>query len=115
MAGRKTHDLAVKVGEYTNKQGETKAQWLNVGRVVQYDDGSEVWYINRTFNPAGVPIQEGKGGDAVPIRKFEPRNNDQGGGVAPTQSRSVAGASPTPNSQHNKAPGIGGLEDDIAF
>lgn len=114
MAGKKTHDLKVKVGEYLDAAGSKKGRWITVGRVVQYDDGSEAFWIDRTFNPAGVPILEGKGGEAVAIRKFEPRNNDLSGGAAPTQSQSAAGAVPTP--KHPEKPmGFGELEDDIPF
>lgn len=115
MAGKYTHDLMVKTGEYQTPRGEKKGRWLKVGRVITYEDGNEEWLIDRTFNPAGVPILEGKGGDAVAVKKFEPRNNDQGGGAAPTQSQSVAGAAPTPKPQQEKAPGFGDLNDDIAF
>ncbi len=77
MAARKTHELKVKTGEYQDNQGKSKGSWITVGRVMLADDGTEYWLINRTFNPAGVPDLSGKGGDAVLIRKFEVKNNDQ--------------------------------------
>lgn len=94
MAARKTHDLMVKTGEYTDNQGAKKGRWQTAGRVMTLDDGTEYWMLNRTFNPAGVPDLTGKGGDAVPIRKFEVRNNDQAG-AAPRQTR-ASGAAPQP-------------------
>lgn len=112
MPARKVYDLMVKVGEYQNSAGEKKGRYVQAGRVMQSDDGGEYVLINRTFNPAGVPDLTGKGGDAVLLSKFEPRTNDLGGGVAPTQRQSVAGATPTPKPKQS---GLGDLEDDIPF
>ncbi|WP_413581114.1 hypothetical protein [Bdellovibrio sp. HCB288] len=52
----KTHDLAVKVGEY-QKGNETKGRYLNIGAVMEGQNGPYL-LINKTFNPAG--IQDGK-------------------------------------------------------
>lgn len=73
MAAKKTHDLKVKVGEYTDSAGAKKGRWLTVGRVMTGDDGSEFWLLDKTFNPAGVSDLNGKGADSVLISKFEPR------------------------------------------
>lgn len=73
MAATKTHDLKVKVGEWTDKTGAKKGRWITVGRVMTGDDGNEFWLLDKTFNPAGVPDLNGKGGDSVLISKFEPR------------------------------------------
>lgn len=104
---RKIYDLVVKVGEYTNKHGEKKAEWHNVGRIMQGDDGSEYLLINRWFNPAGVPDLTGKGGGSVLISKFEPRNNDQAGAAPKQPTR--AGAAPQP------ARGFDDMDDDKPF
>lgn len=32
-------DITIKIGEYTNKQGETKASYKKIGRVLQGNDG----------------------------------------------------------------------------
>ncbi len=113
MPARKVYDLMVKTSEYQNSVGERKGRYIQVGRVMQSDDGSEYILINRTFNPAGVPDLTGKGGDAVLLSKFEPRNNDQGGGVGPTQSQPAAGSTPTPKPQQKS--GLDDLNDDIPF
>ena len=85
---RKLYDLAVKTGEYTNAQGETKGRWLNVGRVMQDDNGGKFILLNRTFNPAGVEVQPGR--DSVVLSLFEPKDQNsggyQGGGNAPRQN-----------------------------
>jgi len=71
----KTHDLAVKTGTYTDRQGNEKGRWLNVGSVLETNDGNKVLLLNRTFNPAGVPNPEDR--DTIMISMFEPRDDKQ--------------------------------------
>lgn len=85
MAARKIYDLAVKTREYTNAQGEKKANWQNVGSIMEGDDGRQFMMLARWFNPAGVPDHSGKGGDSVPISMFEPRDRNQGGAAPQSQ------------------------------
>lgn len=71
---RKKYDCAVKVGEYRDRQtGETKSKWLNVGAVIQTENG-HVLLLDRTFNPAGLPDPENRGN--VMISLF-PANRDR--------------------------------------
>lgn len=72
---RKRYDAAVKVREYQDREGKTKGEWLNVGAVIEYDDGGLSLMLNRTFNPAGLP-DNGKG--TVAISFFEPRERGEG-------------------------------------
>lgn len=73
---KKLYDLAVKTGTYTNKNGEEKGRWLNVGAVMLSDDGSKFIMLQRTFNPAGVPDLSGRGGESVLLSMFEPKDKD---------------------------------------
>lgn len=75
---RKTHDIVAKVGEYTDRQGQTKPSYKNVGALMQGDNGPFLM-LDRTFNPAGMPI-DGRGN--VILSCFEPRQQDgqQNGG-----------------------------------
>ena len=73
---KKLYDLAVKTGTYTNKNGEDKGRWLNVGAVMLSDDGSKFIMLQRTFNPAGVPDLSGRGGESVLLSMFEPKDKD---------------------------------------
>ena len=75
MSFKKTHDLAVKVGSYTDSQGNDKARYLNVGLVLTDEKGSTMMLLNRTFNPAGCPNPDGK--DTVIISKFEVKDKDK--------------------------------------
>jgi len=76
----KTHDLAVKTGTYTDRQGNEKGRWKNVGSVLETNDGGRVIILDRTFNPAGVPNPEGR--DTVMLSMFEPKEREQGGAAA---------------------------------
>lgn len=84
---QKLYDLAVKTGEYRNRDGETKGRYVNVGSVMANDDGGKFIILHRHFNPAGVPNPDNK--DSVILSMFEPRDQDD----APARSRSSSGGS----------------------
>lgn len=106
----KTHDLAVKLGEYTDRQGQSKGRWQNVGAVLQDSNGGEFILLERTFNPAGMPNPDGK--TSVAISKFPVGQRDgQGGGQsgqgsAPTGGQGGGQAPPSqpPDSGENDIP-----------
>ena len=74
---RKKYDLAVKVGEYTDSSGQTKARYQNIGAVLEKDDGGKFIMIARWFNPAGLPDFNGKSGESVLVSMFEPKQVNQ--------------------------------------
>jgi len=67
-------DLAVKTGEYTDKNGEKKARYENVGSLWDGDKGQFIT-LKKTFNPAGLETAPGK--DQIIISVFELRDNNQ--------------------------------------
>ena len=69
---KKVYDLAVKLGE---------KNWLNVGAVLEKDDGGRFIILERSFNPAGVPNPDNK--SSLIISMFEPKQKD-GDKSAPT-------------------------------
>jgi hypothetical protein len=71
---RKVYDLAVKTREYQNKNGENKANWLNIGAVME-KDGKQFIMIERWFNPASLPATEGR--STALVSMFEPREEQQ--------------------------------------
>ena len=89
---RKMFDLAVKVGEYRTKSGETKGRWQNVGAVFEGDKGMFVM-LSRWFSPAGVPDLSGKGGDSILVSCFEPRQD------VPAATAAPAARQPAPKRQ----------------
>ena len=70
MAATATHNLCVKVGEYTTMGGETKARWQRIGLVFKHEDGGTSIKIETM--PVGVPDWEGW------VSIF-PREQQQGG------------------------------------
>lgn len=71
----KTHDIVAKVGEYTDRQGQTKARYENVGALMQGDNGPFIM-LKRTFNIAGLPND---GRDNALLSCFEPRDDNAQG------------------------------------
>lgn len=99
MATTKKYDVAVKTGEYTDRNGEKKNRYENVGAVMQGDNGPYIM-LKRTFNPAGVPGQDNR--DTVLLSLFEPRD------AAPKQDAPPARQSAPAASQPS-------LDDDVPF
>jgi hypothetical protein len=100
----KLYDLAVAVGSYTNKAGEEKKRWKNIGSVVQTKDGGKVILIDRTFNPAGVDVEPGR--DQIMISMFEPKDEN---GQQQGQQRQA------PRQQQQGGGGFNDMTDDIPF
>ncbi len=67
-------DLAVKTGEYTDKNGEKKSRYENVGSLWDGDNGKFIT-LKKTFNPAGLETAPGK--DQIIISIFDLRDNNQ--------------------------------------
>ena len=93
----KTHDLAVKVGSYTNQQGETKGRYQNVGALMQGDNGPFIM-LAKWFNPAGV--QDDRGGESILISVFEPRQEGQQAPQRPASRPAQRGA-PAPRQSND--------------
>lgn len=119
----KVYDLAVKVGEYTDREGKTKGRWQNVGAVMANDDGGKFIMLDRTFNPAGVPNPDGR--STVLLSMFEPRAENgqaaparQSGGPRQNGGQRQASA-PQRYAGLPPPPPIGGdsqpIDDDIPF
>lgn len=76
MPAKKIRDLAVKTGSYTDRDGNTKGRYKNVGSLMESDDGSKFILLDTTFNPAGVPNPDNR--DNVLISIFELKDQDGG-------------------------------------
>lgn len=88
-------DLCVKIGEWTDGQGVTKPRWKTIGVAIENDKGGWMLSIERTFNPAGMPVDP-KYPDTCIINMFDKKAKDgvstphkgmdkQGDYAAPTQ------------------------------
>ena len=71
---KKLYDLAVKTGSYINSQGEEKGKYLNIGSVMESDKGKFI-FINRSFNPAGIPFKEGD--ESIVVSMFTPKEKEK--------------------------------------
>jgi hypothetical protein len=80
MSATKIYDLAVKVSTYTDRSGNEKGRWQNIGSVLQLENGGKVILLDRTFNPAGVANPDDK--DSVMVSMFPPKEREQGGAAA---------------------------------
>lgn len=76
MATKKLYDLVVKTGTYENN-GETKNRYQNMGAVMEKEDGGRFIFIDRTFNPAGLPNPENR--NNIIVSMFKKDGNGQGG------------------------------------
>ena len=89
-----THELSVKAGSYQARDGTTKANWVKIGTVFAGIDGGTFLTINRTFNPAGMPID---GRDAIAVSVFKIKDDQ------------------TPQAPIAPVPAINKSDDDIPF
>ncbi|MBZ4194181.1 MAG: hypothetical protein LAE24_07740 [Candidatus Contendobacter sp.] len=74
MAAKKIYDVSVKTRSYVDSRtGEKKGVWKTVGAVWKGDDSS--WLtLDRCFNPAGIPCEEGR--DTISLSLFVPKPVD---------------------------------------
>ena len=94
MATKKLYDLAVKTGEYTDREGATKGRWQNIGAVMQGDDGSKFVMLAKWFNPAGVPDLNGKNAksESILLSCFAPKQADGSSDAPRAQAAPLAAA-----------------------
>lgn len=65
----KKYDMVVKVGTY-NSNGADKTRWKNIGSVFEDDKGGLFAFLDKTFNPAGVPSKPDS--ESIVISFFSP-------------------------------------------
>ncbi|MBQ6001502.1 MAG: hypothetical protein IJL18_01445 [Synergistaceae bacterium] len=69
---RKTHNLVIPEGQYTDKNGQTKTNWTTIGAMFEGDNGRRFITIKRTFAPSGVPFDDkGSNRDSIIINLFD--------------------------------------------
>ena len=72
---KKLWDLSVKTGSYTDREGNTKHKYENIGAVFDGERGPYM-VLKRHFNPAGIaPAREGS--DSIGVYMFEQREENQ--------------------------------------
>ena len=68
---RKVKDLAIKSREYTDKEGNRKANWVNIGVVMENDDGKQFMLIDKWINFAGIPDFKNPNSTSVMVTMFD--------------------------------------------
>ena len=80
---KKVKNLSVKTREYVDSQGNKKANWQNIGVVMENDQGKQFMLIDRWVNLAGLPDFSGKENpSAVMVTMFDV---DENSSYRPTQ------------------------------
>jgi hypothetical protein len=108
MGTKKAYDLAVAVGSYTDHSGVQKHRYLNVGVVLEKDDGGKFILLERSFNPSGVPYDPERG-NTILLSMFEPKKDGQS-----STSGSRSAEAPAQKPAGAKAE-TDGFTDDIPF
>lgn len=95
---QKIYDLAVKVGEYQDREsGQTKGKYQNIGAIIQKDDGGRFMLLDRFFNPAGIPNPENRTNIIVSLFNVQERSGGGGRG-----SSGNSGSAPSRNQTQNR-------------
>lgn len=109
---KKMRELVVKVGEYQDRNtGETKARWKNVGALMKNDEDDSLFImLDKTFNPAGVPDDNGRASLLISCFKVKDDNRGSGQQGGPDQGGGSGGG------YQNPPDGGGhGMADEIPF
>jgi hypothetical protein len=106
---QKNYDLAVKVGEYQDREsGQTKGKYQNIGAIIQKDDGGRFMLLDRFFNPAGIPNPENRPNIIVSLFNVQDRNSGGGNRGSSGNTGSTASRGQT---QSRQKPGGSGAND----
>jgi hypothetical protein len=103
-------DIVAKTGEYTNREGQTKAEWTKIGVILSNDSGEYI-LLDPSVNLAGVltkqnmlAVEQKKAGND----KAKPRNSVMCSVFDKSENEGKSGPAPESN-------GGGSLDDDIPF
>lgn len=79
----KTHDIAIRVGEYTKPDGSTGYRTRTIGRLMQAADGRPFILMNaEALSTQLFALARKKGDDSIILSCFEPREREAGPGMA---------------------------------
>lgn len=89
-------DMAVVVGTYEDRNtGQQKNRYRNIGVLMESENNGERYQyllLDRTFNPAGVPVKAGS--DKVLVSLFDQRERNDAGQQGGAQGGGYASQSP---------------------
>ena len=70
---KKIYDLVVANGKYPSN-GQEKTNYVNIGVMMEKEDGGKFILLERTFNPAGIVNPENK--SSVIVSMYPPKSKD---------------------------------------
>ena len=75
---RKIKNLSVKTREYKDRDGNSKANWQNIGVIMENDQGKQFILLEKWINYAGLPDFSGKeNSSSLMINIFDVHNKYQ--------------------------------------
>ena len=87
---RKIKNLSVKTREYKDRDGNDKANWVNIGVIMENDQGKQFMLIDRWVNLAGLPDFSGKENpSAVMVTMFDVDDYKPTQKAAPTSNNDM--------------------------
>ena len=81
---KKVYDLAVRTSSYTDKEGQEKSSWLNIGSIWKNNDDNQFMLLKAAFNPAA--IERKPSSDCITVAMFEPRDTSNSNQVSSENS-----------------------------
>jgi len=73
---RKIKNLSVKTREYKDKDGNPKANWQNIGVIMENDQGKQFILLEKWVNLSGLPNFSGKeNSSSIMVNVFDVENN----------------------------------------
>lgn len=73
----KKYDLAIPKSKYTNRDGEEKTEWMNIGVIMEKDDGGQYMLLDPFVNLAAVDRgvdNNGQPRSTVMVGMFKPKD-----------------------------------------
>ena len=105
MASKKIKNLVVKVGEYKDRNNETKFQWQTIGALFEGDKGQFI-ILEKWFNPAGVKTD----GNGLLVSLYDPGGRDSQ--EEPARANNSKASAPTHQAPRSMPDDF---DDDVAF
>lgn len=115
MATTKKYDIAVKVGSYTDNQGNDKARYKTIGAVWEKEDGGTYLALDSTIITMELQyLCNPKRSERIVCSMFEPRDGGEKPSRPPAGQGKAAQSEAAPPKTKSGA-GFDDMADDIPF
>ena len=108
----KSYDLAVVTSKYTDRNGNEKANWENIGAIFEKENGGKFMTLKATFNPAG--IERKAGSDSIVVSMFPVKDKEQRSSAV-SQSTATSERQQQSGNNVNEDPFYGSAINDMPF